>query len=87
MLVWEQMSPVLEDAVESLSAADRMGVLLRFYRKFFQQKYPGLVMWMVAAAVWLRFGAVASFHGIRSAGRRLPWSRISSYFPSSKEGR
>ena len=45
--------------------------MMRFYRKFFQQKYPGLVMWMVAAGVWLRFGAVASFHGIRSAGRRL----------------
>jgi len=49
--------------------------MMRFYRKFFQQKYPGLVMWLVAAGVWLRFGAVASFHGIRSAGRRLGLGR------------
>ena len=41
--------------------------MLRFYRKFFRQHYPGPLMWLVAAGVWLRFGLVAVHH----MGRRI----------------
>jgi GT2 family glycosyltransferase len=44
--------------------------MIRFYRKFFRHQYPGIVMWLVAIGVWLRFGAVAIFHVIRNVGRR-----------------
>ncbi|SOD39855.1 glycosyltransferase family 2 protein [Nitrosovibrio sp. Nv4] len=47
--------------------------MMRFYRKFFQHKYPGVVMWLVALGVWLRFGAVAAFYSARRAGR---WLRL-----------
>ena len=30
--------------------------MLRFYRKFFRHQYPGVMMVLVAAGVWLRFG-------------------------------
>jgi GT2 family glycosyltransferase len=30
--------------------------MLRFYRKFFRHQYPGLLMGLVVAGVWLRFG-------------------------------
>jgi hypothetical protein len=30
--------------------------MLRFYRKFFRHQYPGVVMGLVVAGVWLRFG-------------------------------
>jgi GT2 family glycosyltransferase len=33
--------------------------MIRFYKKFFRQQYPGLLMWLVVSAVWSRF-AVAS---------------------------
>lgn len=39
--------------------------MMRFYRKFFQHQYPGVLMWLVALGVWLRFAAVASYHIIR----------------------
>jgi GT2 family glycosyltransferase len=29
--------------------------MIRFYRKFFRQRYPGALMWLVFAAVWTRF--------------------------------
>jgi GT2 family glycosyltransferase len=45
--------------------------MMRFYRKFFRDKYPGVVMWGVAMGLWLRFGVVALFHGVRQGGRRL----------------
>jgi GT2 family glycosyltransferase len=34
--------------------------MLRFYRKFFRHQYPGVLMWLVAVGVWLRFGLVAA---------------------------
>ena len=34
--------------------------MMRFYRKFFRHQYPFLLMGLVAAGVWLRFGLVAS---------------------------
>lgn len=30
--------------------------MLRFYRKFFCHQYPGVLMGLVVAGVWLRFG-------------------------------
>lgn len=33
--------------------------MVRFYRKFFRHQYPGALMGVVAAGVWLRFGIVA----------------------------
>lgn len=39
--------------------------MMRFYRKFFRHQYPGLLMWIVALGVWLRFGALATLHFIR----------------------
>ncbi len=32
--------------------------MVRFYRKFFKHQYPGALMWLVIAGVWLRFGLV-----------------------------
>ncbi|MDB5813322.1 MAG: glycosyl transferase family 2 [Rhodocyclales bacterium] len=29
--------------------------MVRFYRKFFRHQYPGVLMWLVISAVWLRF--------------------------------
>lgn len=43
--------------------------MMRFYQKFFRDRYPGMLMWLVAAGVWMRFGAVMIFHGIRQLGR------------------
>lgn len=34
--------------------------MLRFYRKYFRDRYPGPLMLLVAAGVWLRFAAVAA---------------------------
>jgi len=45
--------------------------MLRFYRKFFRQRYPGPLMGLVAAGVWLRFGMVA----LRHTARRLRGGR------------
>lgn len=39
--------------------------MMRFYRKFFQHQYPGVLMWLVALGVWLRFAAVATYYSAR----------------------
>ena len=39
--------------------------MMRFYRKFFRHQYPGILMWLVALGVWLRFAAVAAYYSIR----------------------
>lgn len=36
--------------------------MLRFYQKFFRDQYPAVLMWVVSASVWFRFGAVVFFH-------------------------
>lgn len=36
--------------------------MIRFYRKFFREDYPGALMLLVSLGVWLRFGAVAAYH-------------------------
>ncbi len=49
--------------------------MMRFYRKFFRDQYPGALMWLVAVGVWSRFAVLASYHGMRHAGRRLGLTR------------
>lgn len=39
--------------------------MMRFYRKFFRYQYPGALMWLVIAGVWLRFSLVAVSHTVR----------------------
>lgn len=34
--------------------------MVRFYRKFFKHQYPGILMWMVIAGIWIRFSMVAT---------------------------
>lgn len=36
--------------------------MMRFYNKFFRHQYPGLLMGLVAVAVWLRFVAIAIYY-------------------------
>lgn len=49
--------------------------MMRFYRKFFRRQYPGMLMWLVALGVWLRFGAIAMYYTARRFGRRLGFGR------------
>lgn len=35
--------------------------MLRFYRKFFYDQYPRLLIWLIVIGVWLRFGLVATW--------------------------
>jgi len=39
--------------------------MLRFYRKFFHDQYPGPMWVLVSAGVWLRFGLVAGYYSAR----------------------
>lgn len=39
--------------------------MLRFYRKFFHEKYPGILMWLVTLGIGLRFGAVVTRYAAR----------------------
>jgi GT2 family glycosyltransferase len=43
--------------------------MMRFYHKFFRRQYPGIVMWLVALGIWLRFGTIAVYYIARRAGR------------------
>lgn len=45
--------------------------MMRFYRKFFRHQYPGVLMWLVALGIWLRFGLVAIHHTAKRIGRTL----------------
>jgi len=45
--------------------------MMRFYRKLFRHQYPGVLMWLVAAGVWLRFMLVASYYTARHVGKIL----------------
>lgn len=45
--------------------------MMRFYRKFFRHQYPGLLMGLVAAGVWMRFGLVAAYYLAKRAGQTL----------------
>lgn len=36
--------------------------MIRFYRKFFRDQYPGVLMWLVIVGVWVRFLGIAAYH-------------------------
>ena len=44
--------------------------MIRFYRKFFKRKYPGILMWLVVIGVWFRFSIMVVHHILKkiSAG-------------------
>lgn len=39
--------------------------MLRFYRKFFRDRYPGVLMGLITLGVWLRFAVTVGYHGVR----------------------
>lgn len=43
--------------------------MMRFYHKHFRHQYPPVLMAIVAAGVWSRFGAIAARHLARKAGQ------------------
>ena len=45
--------------------------MVRFYRKFFHQQYPGVLMVMVISGVWLRFAATVIFYALRKGCQKL----------------
>jgi len=45
--------------------------MMRFYRKFFRHQYPGVLMWLVALGVWLRFLGLASYYTLRNLMRKF----------------
>ncbi|WP_417392884.1 glycosyltransferase family 2 protein [Gimesia sp.] len=45
--------------------------MMRFYRKFFRRQYPGVLMWLVGFAVWLRFGLLVCYFSVRHVLRYL----------------
>jgi GT2 family glycosyltransferase len=49
--------------------------MMRFYRKFFQEDYPGLLMVLVGAGVWLRFSVVAAAYLARRMVRLVTHPR------------
>jgi GT2 family glycosyltransferase len=44
--------------------------MVRFYRKFFRDRYPLPLYWLVVLGVWLRFAFLASWAVVRRAGPR-----------------
>lgn len=42
--------------------------MVRFYRKFFRDRYPAPLLWLVYLAVWARFCAKAVYYGLRRNG-------------------
>lgn len=49
--------------------------MMRYYRKFFRHQYPGILMWLVGAGVWLRFAAVAGYYSLQEMARWLGLKR------------
>jgi len=45
--------------------------MMRFYRKFFRHQYPGILLWIIGAGVWLRFSMVAIYHTLQKIKQRL----------------
>ncbi|MDP3330447.1 MAG: glycosyltransferase family 2 protein [Methylococcaceae bacterium] len=45
--------------------------MMRFYRKFFKHQYPGVLMCLVAAGIWLRFSLVVAYYTTKRVGRTL----------------
>lgn len=45
--------------------------MLRFYRKFFRQRYPGILMGLITLGVWLRFSATVLVYTAQNCYRTL----------------
>lgn len=45
--------------------------MLRFYRKFFRQQYPGILMGLITLGVWLRFSATVLVQAAQNCYRML----------------
>lgn len=45
--------------------------MLRFYRKFFRQKYPSVLMGLITLSVWLRFSATVLVYAAQNCYRML----------------
>lgn len=45
--------------------------MMRFYRKLFKHQYPGVLMWLVAVGVWIRFLLIACFFTVRRISNAL----------------
>ncbi|MCX7096071.1 MAG: glycosyltransferase family 2 protein [Methylobacter sp.] len=45
--------------------------MIRFYRKFFRHRYPGVLMGLVMVGVWLRFSLVAAYHLTKRIGSAI----------------
>ncbi|MBS0497048.1 MAG: glycosyltransferase family 2 protein [Gammaproteobacteria bacterium] len=43
--------------------------MLRFYRKFFRQEYPSVLMGLITLSVWLRFSVTVLIHAVRNCYR------------------
>lgn len=39
--------------------------MIRFYKKFFQNRYPVPLLWIIESGVWLRFAMVAFYYGLK----------------------
>lgn len=45
--------------------------MLRFYRKFFRQQYPSILMGLITLSVWLRFSATVLIYAMQNCYRML----------------
>jgi GT2 family glycosyltransferase len=45
--------------------------MIRYYRKFFRHRYPGLLYGAVVIGVWLRFGGIAIYYSIYNIMNRI----------------
>jgi hypothetical protein len=45
--------------------------MIRYYRKFFRDAYPGPLFWLVQVGVWLRFAVLATIAAARQGLRRV----------------
>ena len=49
--------------------------MMRFYRKFFRHQYPGVLMWLVATGVWMRFFGIAAYHVMNRIKHKIQGKR------------
>lgn len=49
--------------------------MMRFYRKFFRDRYPLPLMGLVAVGVWMHFALLAAVHSVRHVGRLAGFAR------------
>jgi hypothetical protein len=53
--------------------------MIRFYKKFFKTKYPGVLMWLVSIAVWMRFSILALVHFIKNSLTRFNFVKTKTH--------